>query len=141
MAATYDEAVAELFRGPHGTFVAERKRLAGELKTAGDKAAAATLAKLGRPPVSAWAVNQLWWHDRAEFEVLLQTAKKMREGDLSVTQAHRDSLSKLSARAEKVLTEAGKRGRAGDDEAHWDHVGCDRGAWRVRAGARGRAHR
>lgn len=107
MAATYDEAVAELFKGPHETFVAERKRLAAELKAAGDKAGAGTLSKLGRPPLSAWAVNQLWWHARAEFEVLLETAKKMREGDLSVTQAHRDALAKLQARAEKVLTEAG----------------------------------
>lgn len=107
MAGTYDEALAELFRGPHSTFVAERKRLAAELKAAGDKAGSATLAKLGRPPISAWAVNQLWWHDRAEFEVLLETARKMRAGDLSVTQAHRDALSKLQARAEKVLTEAG----------------------------------
>ena len=41
--ANDDEAVAELFRGPHATFVAERKRLAGELKAAGDKAGAATL--------------------------------------------------------------------------------------------------
>lgn len=107
MAATYEEAVAELFQGPHGTFVAERKRLAAELKTVGDKAGAATFAKLGRPPISAWAVNQAWWHDRAEFEVLLSTAQKMREGDLSVTQAHRESLSKLLARAQRVLTEAG----------------------------------
>lgn len=107
MAATYEEAVAELFRGPHDTFVAERKRLAAELKASGDKAGAATLAKLSRPPSSAWAVNQLWWHARADFEVLLQTAKTMRGGDLSVTQAHRDALSKLNARAEKVLTQAG----------------------------------
>ena len=107
MAATYEDAVAELFRGPHATFVAERKRLAGELKAAGDKAGASTFAKLGRPPISAWAVNQSWWHHRAEFEVLLQTAKTMRKGDLSVTAAHRESLTKLLAHAEKVLTAAG----------------------------------
>lgn len=105
--ATYEEAVAELFRGPHATFVAERKRLAGELKAAGDKAGAATFAGLGRPPISAWAVNQLWWQHRAEFEVLLQTAKTMREGDLSVTATHREYLTKLLAHAEQVLTEAG----------------------------------
>ena len=107
MAATYEEAVAELFRAPHASFVAERKRLAGELKAAGDKAGAATFAKLGRPPISAWAVNQVWWLHRAEFEVLLQTAKKMREGDLSVTATHREYLTRLLAHAEKVLTEAG----------------------------------
>jgi hypothetical protein len=107
MAATYDEAVAELFRGPHATFVAERKRLAGELKAAGDKTGAATLAKLGRPPISAWAVNQLWWQARAEFDALLETAKRLREGDLSATPAHRQAIVDLRARAATILTEAG----------------------------------
>ena len=107
MAATYDEAVAELFRGPHATFVAERKRLAGELKAAGDKAGAATFVKLGRPPISAWAVNQLWWQARPEFDAFLETAKRMREGDLSATPAHRESIQALRARAAALLTEAG----------------------------------
>lgn len=107
MAATFDEAVAELFRGPHATFVAERKRLAAELKAAGDKPGAATLGKMGRPPISAWAVNQLWWQARAEFDLLLDTAKKMRGGDLAATPAHREALTGLRARAAKVLTDAG----------------------------------
>ncbi|MDP3153910.1 MAG: hypothetical protein Q8N23_14655 [Archangium sp.] len=107
MAATYDEAVAELFRGPHATFVAERKRLAGELKAAGDKAGAATFAKLGRPPISAWAVNQLWWQARPEFDAFLETARRMREGDLSATPAHRESIQALRTRAAALLTEAG----------------------------------
>lgn len=106
MVASYDDAVAELFRGPHATFVAERKRLAGELKAV-DKAGAAKLGKLGRPPVSAWAVNQLWWQARADFDALLETAKKMRSGDLGATPAHRDALKALSARASRLLTEAG----------------------------------
>lgn len=107
MAATFDEAVAELFRGPHATFVAERKRLAAELKAAGDKPGAGTLGKMGRPPISAWAVNQLWWQAREEFDALLETAKKMRGGDLGATPAHREALSALRARAAKVLTDAG----------------------------------
>lgn len=107
MAVTYDEAVVELFRGPHATFVAERKRLAGELKAAGDKAGASTFAKLGRPPISAWAVNQLWWLARAEFEALLDTARRMREGDLSATPAHREASAALRNRAAKILSEAG----------------------------------
>jgi hypothetical protein len=107
MAATYEEAVVELFKGPHATFVAERKRLAGELKAAGDKAGAATFAKLGRPPISAWAVNQLWWLARAEFDAFLDTARRMREGDLGATPAHREAGTALRARAAKILSEAG----------------------------------
>jgi hypothetical protein len=107
MVATYDEAVGELFQGPHATFVAERKRLAGELKAAGDKAGATTLGKLGRPPISAWAVNQLWWQARLEFDALLETAKRMRGGDLGATPAHRDALNALKTRAAKILADAG----------------------------------
>ena len=107
MVATYDEAVVELFRGPHATFVAERKRLAGELKAAGDKAGATTLGKCGRPPISAWAVNQLWWQARADFDALLEAAKKMRGGDLGAAPAHREALNALRARAAKILTDAG----------------------------------
>ena len=66
----YDDAVAELYQVPIDRFVAERKRLAGELKAAGDKDGAARLAKLARPPISAWAVDQLWWRARDGFDAL-----------------------------------------------------------------------
>jgi hypothetical protein len=105
--ASYDDAILELYRAPHSAFVTERKRLAGELKAAGDKAGAAKLAKLTRPPVSAWAVNQLWWQDRKEVEALLATAERLRAGDLGAAAAHRETLGKLRARAAAILAEAG----------------------------------
>jgi hypothetical protein len=103
MSARYDDAVTELYRAPHAAFVTERKRLAGELKAAGDKEGAAKLAKLTRPPVSAWTVNQLWWHDRDAFEAMLATAERLREGDLGAGPAHRDAIAKLRARAAAIL--------------------------------------
>ncbi len=107
MPASYDDAVLELYRVPHSAFVNERKRLAGELKAAGDKEGAARLAKLPRPPVSAWAVNQLWWHDRAEVEAMLATAERLRAGDLGAAAAHREAIGKLRARASAILAGAG----------------------------------
>jgi hypothetical protein len=107
MGGAHDEAVAKLYQAPHGEFVAERKRLAGELKAAGDKDAAGRLAKLPRPPISAWAVNQLWWHARPAFEALLESAAKLRDGDLGASAAHRDALSKLRTRAAAILGDAG----------------------------------
>jgi len=103
----YEQAVAELYRAPHESFVSERKRLAGALKAEGDKAGAAQLAKLGRPPISAWAVNQLWWHARAAFDELFETAAELRKGKLSASPAHRKALASLNARAQKLLSEAG----------------------------------
>ena len=102
----YDEAVRELYQAPLAQFVAERKRLAGELKTAGDKSAAAELGKRARPTISAWAVNQLWWHARDAFEALLATADKLRAGDIAATTAHRDAIAKLRARAARMLEDA-----------------------------------
>lgn len=105
--AAYDDAVAELYQAPHGSFVAERKRLAAELKAAGDKAGATRFAKLGRPTISAWAVNQLWWHARDAFDALLETADKLRKRDLKATTAHREAIAKLRARAARILGDAG----------------------------------
>ncbi len=92
---TYDDAIQTLFQAPHGEYAAERKRLQGELKAAGDKAGATKLGKLTRPPLSAWTVNQLWWNARDEFDVLLETAGRLRDGDLGATAAHREALAKL----------------------------------------------
>ncbi len=107
MPTSYDDALLELYRVPHSTFVTERKRLAGELKAAGDKEGAAKLGKLPRPPVSAWAVNQLWWHDRAALEARLATAERLRAGDLGAAAAHREAIARLRARAEEILEGAG----------------------------------
>ena len=103
----YVQAVVALYQAPHGEFVAERKRLAAELKTAGDRDGAKTLAKLGRPPISAWAVNQLYWHARDAFDRLMATAAQLREGDLSASPAHREALAKLRQRAAAMLADAG----------------------------------
>src|SRR5450755_2840752 len=107
MSSRYEEAVAALYQAPHESFVAERQRLAAELKASGDKAAAAELVKLARPAISAWAVNQLWWHARPVFEDLFQSAAELRAGKLAARGAHRQALAKLSASARKLLGEAG----------------------------------
>jgi hypothetical protein len=107
MAGSYDDAVGELYRSAHDAFVAERKRLAGELKAAGDKAGAARLAKLARPTLSAWAVNQLWWHAREPFERLLAAAVRLRAGDQGGASERRDALAALKSRAASLLVEAG----------------------------------
>jgi hypothetical protein len=107
MTTSYDDTVAELYRAPHDAFVAERTRLAAELKAGGDKAGASRLAKLRRPPVSAWVVNQLWWRARDEFDSLFASAKRVKKGDLGATAAHRHALGELAARAKQLLGEAG----------------------------------
>jgi hypothetical protein len=107
MPSSYDDAVSALYQAPLDQFVSERKRLAAELKAAGDKEGAARFAKLGRPTVSAWAVNQLWWHARDAFDDLLSSAERLRLGDVAASRAHRDATASLRARAATLLTEGG----------------------------------
>ncbi len=103
----YDAAVTTLYQAPLSDFVAERKRLAAELKAAGDKDAAARVGKLLRPPVSAWAVNQLWWRERAQFEALVTAAARVKAGERDASQLHRQALSQLRELSLRLLQEAG----------------------------------
>jgi hypothetical protein len=103
MGRTYEESVSELYRCSPEEFVAERKRLAAELKGTGDKEGAERFEKLARPSLSAWAVNQLWWQERAGFEQLLEAAARLRAGDLGARGGHRHALDELRKRAAEIL--------------------------------------
>lgn len=103
----YDDAVQTLYQAAFGDFVAERKRLAMELKTQGDKDGAAQLGKLQRPPVSAWVVNQLWWRKRESFEALLALAARVTASDRDAAKQHREALAGLRDDAARILQEQG----------------------------------
>jgi len=105
--SAYEDALKALYSAPFPDFVTERKRLSSELKASGDKDGAARLAKLARPPISAWAVNQLWWLERAAFESLLSAAARVKVGDREASRAHREALGSLRERATHLLQEGG----------------------------------
>lgn len=104
----YEEAVQALYRVPLASFVTERRRRAAALRAGGDEVAAARLAKRARPTISAWTVNQLWWHARDPFDDLLAAAKRVRAGDRKAVGAHREAIGRLRKRAEAILKEAGR---------------------------------
>lgn len=102
------EAVAEaLYGAALSTFTAERKRAAGELKARGDKAAAAAVARLPRPGLSAWVVNRLWREDRDDLDALLATGDRVRDGDRAGLDAQRAALGRLRTRAAAILASDG----------------------------------
>jgi hypothetical protein len=103
----YDDAVRELYQAPVDEFVAVRKRLAGELRAAGDRYGASRLAACKRPTIAAWAVNQLYWHARDGFDCMLATAERLRAGELAAQAAHRDAIASLRQRAAALLGDAG----------------------------------
>ena len=118
------DPVDDLYQRVPGEFVAARNQLVRELKKAGEKDRAAEVAKLRRPSVGAWAVNQLARRDRAELEELLRTGAQLREaqdealagGDpdalREAARARRDAVARLVDRAVSILDEHGSGGEA-----------------------------
>jgi len=98
-----DAAIRELYQVPVDKFVAERKRLAKELA---DKAEAKALLAKRRPTISAWVVNQLWWHARDAFDKMMKSADELRAGK-QVDKQHREAVATLRARASTILEDAG----------------------------------
>jgi hypothetical protein len=74
---TLDEATDELYAADLDAFVADRTRLARELKEGGDGEAAAKLAKLKKPTVAAWALNQLARRHRRDVDLLLDAGHRL----------------------------------------------------------------
>jgi hypothetical protein len=79
MPLTTDADVAALYRLPLDEFTAARNALA---KTAGGGAAA--IRALTKPPVAAWAVNQLYWNDRRTWDALVEAAEHQRRVNKAV---------------------------------------------------------
>ncbi len=101
--AASQQSLQALYTAPLASFITERNRLAAELRAAGKGDAAKELARRRRPPVSAWAVNQLYWHEREAFDALLAAAARLRKGVLKETSAYREALRELNRRAAAIL--------------------------------------
>lgn len=101
--------------------MAERKRLAQELKAAGRRDEAKAVEKLPRPTVAVWTVNQLARREPKALEQFFRLTGELREihermlggseagGDYAATaKKHREALKVLRDRAEAILSEAGQ---------------------------------
>jgi hypothetical protein len=115
---TYDEALDELYGAPLDEFVAERKRLAKKL----DGADAAALAKVRKPNVAAWVLNQLARRERRDVDLLLDAGHRLRQAQTGVLRGaekaafedarrkESDALKRLTKAAERLLRD--ERGSA-----------------------------
>jgi hypothetical protein len=115
---TDSSEIDALFCLPLGEFTAARNALAAKLKDAGLGEDAERVKGLAKPPVSAWAVNQLYWEHRKPFERLLAAGDRLRTAQASQLQgkggelhepleARRTALSELTQQAAIVLRESG----------------------------------
>lgn len=71
--------VDHLYQLPLDEFTAARNQLA---KGAGKNAAA--IRALVKPPLAAWAVNQLYWRNRRTWEALVEAAENLRRANKAV---------------------------------------------------------
>jgi len=103
----YEKSLQQLYQAPLATFLAERKRLADELRARGDATGAAQIAKRPKPVTSVWAVNQLYWRERQAFDEVLEAAALLRRGDNRAAKAYHGAIANLRQRAAVLLTDAG----------------------------------
>ena len=112
---TLNDAIDNLYSAELEDFTAERTRIARELRDAGDPESAAHIAKLKKPTVAAWALNQLARRHRRDVDLMLDAGHRLRQtqegvvggGDrASFEQAQkteRDALRRLTQQASQLL--------------------------------------
>ena len=112
-----DQDIDVLFRLPLAEFIGARKVLATRLKKEGQAETAVRVQALSKPSISVWAVNQLYWRHRDEFDRLVAAGQRFRRGHTTRTakagelnealDARREALNHLSDLASTLLREGG----------------------------------
>jgi hypothetical protein len=111
--AKLDEQIDQLYQKPLDEFTAARNTLA---KESGD----AAIRKLEKPSLPAWAVNQLYWHERKLYDEVVKTSGQMRtaykqmlagkEADVRAAEVfHTEAMRKAKDAIRRILEGAGKK--------------------------------
>lgn len=106
--ADIDAAIDGLYQRPLDQFTPARNALAKELKRP-------TIKDLEKPTVAAWAVNQLYWHQRTTWDRLLAASERLRaehrkllagkSSDIrDAEKAHRESIRAALETIKRLLT-------------------------------------
>ena len=107
-----DSRIDALYQLPLDQFTPARNALAKELKEPSVK-------ELGKPNLAAWAVNQLYWQDRALYDRLTRASERLRGehrkllgGKVSdvhdADKAHREATRDAVGRIRRLLEAAGE---------------------------------
>ena len=101
MPKALDAEIDRLFQLPLEEFTAARNALA---KGAGKEGAA--IKQLSKPPVAAWAVNQLFWSRRGDYDALIGASEEMRRTNRAVIEGKRGDLRSAGREHERALDAA-----------------------------------
>src|ERR1041385_4882202 len=107
-----------LFKLPLAEFTGARNALAAQLKKTGAVDDASIVKSLAKPSISAWAVNQVYWQHRDEFDDLMAAGNRLQQLQTSgfagkfgamraSLDARREALTHLSDLTTTLLKEAG----------------------------------
>ena len=95
--------IDELFQLPLGEFTAARNALAKRAGRDGGE-----IRSLTKPPLAAWAVNQLYWQQREVYDDLVRASSEMRAAHTSVIHGKRGDLRSAGREHELALDAAVK---------------------------------
>jgi hypothetical protein len=110
-----DQAAAELYALPPEEFVKARNARARELKAEGKRDEADAVAKLRKPTLAAWAVNQLARERELDVRRLLKAGERLQGGDsdeadfAEARQEETALLRRLRSGARELLEAAGHK--------------------------------
>ena len=116
--ADVEPDIDALFQLPLTEFTSSRNALAARLKKEGRAEEAETIKGMQKPPVSAWAVNQLAWRHRKDVDNLLAVGERFRKAQAAqlagktadmhaLLNERRDALSALMKEAAVILRDSG----------------------------------
>jgi hypothetical protein len=124
-----ERALGELYAASPEEFVLVRTRLAGELRDAGDMAAATEVRGRRRPNLAAWACNQLARQHADEVGELLEATRRVAAAQGSAARGGEGDALRREGRARQELVAhladqgvALLRGRAPKPEAYRDSI-------------------
>ena len=100
-----------IFAAPPTEFIAERKRIAAALKSAGRRDDAKAIEKIPRPSLAVWTVNQIARRDPALVRRLVAITDRLRDAGATAyagaAAEHRQTLADLRRKAAEILADAG----------------------------------
>jgi hypothetical protein len=114
----FADGIDSLFKLPLAQFTGARNALAAQFKKSGRGDDALRVKALGKPSITAWAVNQLYWTHRDAFDQLIASGERFHKAQTSrpagkiadmrsALDARREALTHLSDLATSILRDAG----------------------------------
>lgn len=107
-----ETALDKLYELPLDEFTTARNELAAELKAAGRAEDATTLKKIKKPPLSAWALNQVARREPDDVGAYLDTLDSLEGASSSselraATEARKSAAARIHRAAGRVLADGG----------------------------------